>query len=250
MGELTMGNPLALSNENQSAMPVKPLDAAAIETALLGGDLSKLSAAQRMSFYYEVCKSMGLNALSRPFGYISFQGALTFYARKDCAEQLRKLHNITTKILSTKIDSDGICTVHVAASMPNGRTDEDIGALHVGGLKNVELANAKMKCVTKAKRRVTLSICGLGGLPDETEVEDMPGARVIDEVELSEIDVTAQNGFEERVASLLKMIEEAKTDDDLKAVRKLTAQDPAKDEVRERLREMYNAKEAALKAAK
>jgi hypothetical protein len=36
-------------------------------------------------------------------------------------------------------------------------------------------ANTILKAVTKAKRRVTLSICGLGFL-DETEVEDIPAA--------------------------------------------------------------------------
>jgi hypothetical protein len=36
-------------------------------------------------------------------------------------------------------------------------------------------ANAMMKAETKAKRRVTLSICGLGML-DETEVESIPEA--------------------------------------------------------------------------
>ena len=35
-----------------------------------------------------------------------------------------------------------------------------------------------MKAVTKAKRRVTLSICGLGML-DETEVESIPGAKAV-----------------------------------------------------------------------
>jgi len=38
--------------------------------------------------------------------------------------------------------------------------------------------NALMKAVTKAKRRVTLSICGLGML-DETEVETIPSARPV-----------------------------------------------------------------------
>ena len=36
-------------------------------------------------------------------------------------------------------------------------------------------ANLAMKAVTKAKRRVTLSICGLGFM-DETEVADVPEA--------------------------------------------------------------------------
>jgi hypothetical protein len=39
------------------------------------------------------------------------------------------------------------------------------------------LANALMKAETKSKRRVTLSICGLGFL-DETEADSIPGAVV------------------------------------------------------------------------
>jgi hypothetical protein len=46
----------------------------------------------------------------------------------------------------------------------------------VGGLKGESKANAMMKAETKAKRRVTLSICGLGML-DETEVETIPSAQ-------------------------------------------------------------------------
>jgi hypothetical protein len=41
-------------------------------------------------------------------------------------------------------------------------------------------ANALMKGTTKAKRRVTLSICGLGGMPDESELDGMPGAKTFD----------------------------------------------------------------------
>src|SRR5690606_24912460 len=41
------------------------------------------------------------------------------------------------------------------------------------------LANAYMKAETKAKRRVTLSICGLGWL-DETETETIPDAHRVE----------------------------------------------------------------------
>jgi len=43
----------------------------------------------------------------------------------------------------------------------------------IAGLRGEAASNAVMKAVTKAKRRVTLSICGLRFL-DETEVEDIP----------------------------------------------------------------------------
>ncbi|EOV0478051.1 hypothetical protein ACOIM4_001927, partial [Campylobacter coli] len=44
------------------------------------------------------------------------------------------------------------------------------GALNIKNLGGDNLANAIMKAITKAKRRVTLSICGLGML-DESELD-------------------------------------------------------------------------------
>ena len=48
----------------------------------------------------------------------------------------------------------------------------------ITGLKGEALANALMKAETKAKRRVTLSLCGLSW-PDESEVESIPEARTV-----------------------------------------------------------------------
>jgi hypothetical protein len=47
----------------------------------------------------------------------------------------------------------------------------------LGTLKGDALANALMKCETKAKRRVPLSLAGLGWL-DETELATIPHVRV------------------------------------------------------------------------
>src|SRR5690606_8779893 len=60
----------------------------------------------------------------------------------------------------------------------NGRVDSDTGAVPIAGLKGEAKANAILKAITKAKRRVTLSMVGLGML-DESEVETIPGARVV-----------------------------------------------------------------------
>jgi hypothetical protein len=48
----------------------------------------------------------------------------------------------------------------------------------IGSLKGDSLCNALMKGETKAKRRVTLSIAGLGWL-DETELETIPQRHII-----------------------------------------------------------------------
>lgn len=145
-------------------------NASKIEQVLMGGDLAPLSTNERVVYYNRVCESLGLNPLTKPFDFIKLNGKLTLYARKDATDQLRKLHKVSIDDVKTEKIGD-IYQVTVKASL-NGRTDTDVGVLSVAGLKGADLSNALMKCLTKAKRRVTLSICGLGIL-DETEAEDV-----------------------------------------------------------------------------
>lgn len=147
------------------------------ERVVAVGDLEGLQPMERARFYTRVCESLGLNPLTKPFEYIKLQGKLTLYARRDATEQLRKIHNVSLSIIKREM-VEGLYIVTAHASTPNGRTDESIGAVVVGGLKGESLANAVMKAETKAKRRVTLSICGLGWL-DETEVADVAAAKPV-----------------------------------------------------------------------
>ncbi|MDE2105894.1 MAG: hypothetical protein KGL39_52215 [Patescibacteria group bacterium] len=150
---------------------------ALMEKVVVHGDISKLSPAERISLYRQVCESVGLNPLTRPFEYLILNGKMVLYARKDATDQLRRLHNVSVRIV-VRERHDDVYVVTAQASMPSGRTDESIGAVSIAGLKGDALANAYMKCEAKAKRRVTLSICGLG-LLDETEVDSIPGARAV-----------------------------------------------------------------------
>jgi hypothetical protein len=118
-----------------------------------------------------VCDSLGLNPLTQPFDYIRLSGKLVLYAKRDAAEQLRKLHGISITDVQAANVGD-VYVVTVKAQDATGRTDASTGAVPIGTLKGEALANALMKAETKAKRRVTLSICGLGML-DETEVESI-----------------------------------------------------------------------------
>jgi hypothetical protein len=151
---------------------------AAVESAMIDGDLSKLNAEQRVAYYNRICESVGLNPLTQPFAYIVLNGKLRLYAKKDCTEQLREIHKVSVKILNRE-RTDDLCIVTAQARKPDGREDEGTGAVSLIGLKGEALANALMKTETKAKRRVTLSICGLGWL-DESEVESVNNARVVD----------------------------------------------------------------------
>ena len=150
------------------------LSAKALENVLISGDLSKLSPADRMGYYQAVCNSLGLNPLTKPFDYITLNGRLQLYALKAATDQLREKHDVSIVITSKEMVDD-IYVVTALATMPDGRTDTDDGAVSVSGLRGEAHANALMKTVTKSKRRVTLSILGLGML-DETETETIPGA--------------------------------------------------------------------------
>lgn len=150
------------------------VDAHVVEQVLVNGDLSKLSAQERLLYYNEVCRSLHLNPLTRPFEYIVLNNKLTLYAKRDCTDQLRASRGISVEIVDRqKVDELYIVTAR--ATTPEGRKDESTGVVNLAGLKGEALANSLMKCETKAKRRVTLSICGLGWL-DETEVEPFADA--------------------------------------------------------------------------
>lgn len=140
-----------------------------ISNLILTGDLSKLSPDEKVIYYGKLCKSLGLNPLTKPFDYIVLQGREVLYANKNCAEQLRLLHGISV-VDSTQDIVNNMCVVKVKVQDKNGRYDIGTGVVPLGNLTGDALANAIMKAETKAKRRATLSLCGLGML-DETEVE-------------------------------------------------------------------------------
>lgn len=139
------------------------------EQVIMKGDLAVLTSDERMIYINKICSTLGLNAMTRPFEYLVFQGKTILYARKDCTEQLRKIHGVGIIDLQINV-VDGICIAKAHARDKDGKEDFSTGAVNVEGLNGEAKANAMMKAETKAKRRVTLSICGLGML-DESEFE-------------------------------------------------------------------------------
>ncbi|EAI3076254.1 hypothetical protein E3A58_09140 [Campylobacter coli] len=159
-----MSNEVVLKEENKLEINFNPY-----ELALVKGDLSKLSDVERASYVKNLCESLGLNMLTKPFEYIVLNGKLTLYANKSATDQLRQIRKVS--IIKTEVAQVGdIYMVTAYAATPDGRTDCDTGALNIKNLGGDNLANAIMKAITKAKRRVTLSICGLGML-DESELD-------------------------------------------------------------------------------
>jgi len=159
-------------------------EAQLMESVLLQGDLSKLSPTQRVNYYQKVCQSIGLNPLTRPFDYITLNNKLTLYAKKDATDQLRNLHGVSIDDVDIQENATHF-VVKVKGHNKDGRTDVELGVVAKTDMQG-NLANLQMKAVTKSKRRLTLSLCGLGWL-DETEVETIPGAKPVIVADTGEI---------------------------------------------------------------
>ena len=134
-----------MGKEKNMGTEIARPDVLAIEALLVQGDLGKLSPEQRVKYYDSVCVSLGLNKLTQPFAYLVLNGKTV----------------------------EGVYLVTAKGRDKTGRTDASTGAVTIAGLKGDNLANALMKAETKAKRRLTLSLCGLGML-DESELETIP----------------------------------------------------------------------------
>ena len=170
------------------------VDPKAVEQALLIGDISQMSDEVRIAYYVATCRSLGLNPLTKPFQALKTDdGKVTLYPDKGCAEQLRKLHHVSVRVLERQI-LDDLYIVTVRATTPDGREEESQGIVPIAKAKGTwedyefrgekkrrfkaaidqdghevmiplsaaERANAMMRGETKAKRRVTLALCGLG----------------------------------------------------------------------------------------
>jgi hypothetical protein len=149
-----------------------------MERLIVGGDLSKLSPAQRVEVYMARCEAAGLDARTQPFAYLSLSGKLTLYATKAATDQLVANRKLSVQIIDRK-HLAGLDLYEVVARVthPDGRICEDVGVVNIKGLAGDAAANAILKAITKAKRRAVLSACGLGML-DETETETIQGASV------------------------------------------------------------------------
>lgn len=148
-----------------------------VSNLVIHGDLGKLDPKQKVEYYKLFCERLGLDPLTQPFKILNLNGKEVLYCDRSGAAQLNKKHGVSHEIKSRDTQNE-LYIVTCRASMRD-RFTESIGAVSVKGLSGDNLANAMMKSETKAKRRATLDLLGLGIL-DETETETIQGAQTID----------------------------------------------------------------------
>jgi hypothetical protein len=197
-----------------SAALTRPIDASLVEAVVMHGDLARLQPSERVAYYARVCESIGVNPLTKPFEYLSLNGRLVLYALRSCTDQLRQIHRVSITITSRDTISD-VHIVTARAALPDGRTDESTGAVSIAGLKGESLANALMKAETKAKRRVTLCVCGLGML-DESELDTIHTSAITPRGAIDEDKARAQKAEDDDAATeWMRMVDALADADDL-----------------------------------
>ena len=167
---------MAATPPQQPQQMVNRDEISGIMAAVADGNVSKLNASQKLQYLHAYCKSLGLNPLSNPIQFTKLNGREIPYATKNATDQLRQIHHVSCEVLNQDLDRDaGLVTVRVRLTTPDGRTDEDVGVVPLPKGNGEAVGNAILKCVSKAKRRATLSMFGLGCI-DELEVAAVKAA--------------------------------------------------------------------------
>jgi hypothetical protein len=162
---------------SQALKPIPQPDADEILGRVIAtGDLSKLPWIEKIAHYKAVCDAMGLYPGTRPLEYVRLrgrngqEGKEVLYVRKEATDQLRAIHKVSITKVEEVLEGD-LFKVTVYGRTAVGREDVEVGITSVRNLVGQDLADARMKAVTKAKRRLTLSLVGLGIFPEEEEVQ-------------------------------------------------------------------------------
>lgn len=159
---------------------VKDQDQEKAVEKLLQMDVNDLSIADRQKYLWWMAVRRGLDPLTKPFDCIpDGKGKLILFANSGCADQLRQRNGISLEVVEEgflrfgETLRDDVYYVKVKAKDQEGRSSYNIGAVGVKGFVGETMANAMMKAHTKAGRRTTLDLCGLG-IPDVSELDSIP----------------------------------------------------------------------------
>lgn len=147
-------------------------EAKLIESVVTKGDLSAMSPDEKASYYARMCDALGLTAATQPFALLKLNGKEIMYPTRGATDQLAAIHRLNREIVDGPrvIDVAGTKMIYAVcrATHPNGRVETAVATVPLN-----DPLNGLMKAETKAKRRATLSILGLG-MMDESELDTIP----------------------------------------------------------------------------
>ena len=176
-----------MTMETQRQAPAGATDAAAEAATLLdeiladvvaaGKDTTALSRDHRAAMLTGLARRLGLNPLSNAVMFLKTNGRETLYVTKQGTDQIAAREKLCRETIKgpevIEIEKRRVVFCQVRATHPDGRSEVSTATLLL-----TDPVNDLMKCETKAKRRATLSVCGLGLLAED-EIETIPGARTV-----------------------------------------------------------------------
>lgn len=196
-------------------LQVKTVDTAVVESLVAKGDISGLPPGAKAQYYIEFCRSLGLDPKTQPFQILKLQGREILYAGRGATDQLARNNAVTRELVSGPelVEVAGVQVVRAVcrASLPDGRSDTSAGLVPVPQGNVEAVCNAFMKAETKAKRRATLSLLGLG-MMDESETDTLPAAQSVavpqldDEVQAGQQEAASKRDLVRDLGDRLKML--------------------------------------------
>lgn len=148
------------------------------------GDLSTLPEPEQDKILVKMCAHYGLDPVLRPFCIIPAQNKKIWYATKAATDMVAARDGLTRKFKERRIDKELMICEIIMEITDGTRIEEGTAVVSLGEfardpksgqitermMAGEALANAIMRCETKAKRRATLAWFGM---PDGTGGEDI-----------------------------------------------------------------------------
>lgn len=148
-----------------------------VERVMYENNFKGLTKRQRWIVLKRLCDEMGVPIWKQPYAWAPLgpDKSLVPVATKGLHQALRQRDKVSVRVENMQFFRDQqVFTVTVTASTPDGRMDMDFGVVGVPPtLKGAVLADRMMACITKAKNRVTNSLCGGGNNISVEEAADV-----------------------------------------------------------------------------
>lgn len=154
------------------------VSAAAIHQVITAGDLSVLSEHDRIAYYLESCRDLGLNWRTQPFALVKLKGGvMKLYLTVDGAEQLAAVNRLRVEVARTE-QIKGAYIVHMRATLPDGRGVTKMGGKDIHNLAGDALIDAMKKAESQAYRRAVKAAASLATFDPAAQLVPLPHTEI------------------------------------------------------------------------
>ncbi len=159
------------------------VSAAVMNRFLQTGDVKPFNEVDKLKIMHGICERLGVDPVARPLELLEFNGKQVWYLSATGCEMIAAKWNMSFEIVKHEINKDeGLVECIMRGTVPQtGRKDEATAFVQCAkkNLKGeieqffgLDMANARMKCETKARRRLIKRLAGLDYI-DEDDLKEI-----------------------------------------------------------------------------